>query len=246
VPGTDSAKCEDQISGRRKENRYLEVYESDYPFNNPRYINFERRAVYYFPDFIEPNYLTILRVFICFALFFFASKISYAGILILASIGGLTDFFDGALARSNPTRPEGKKTRFGVIMDPVADKLLIFSILYILIIRGDLPLLFFLFMTLGEAHLVLIPFLSYSFHIYKLIINRGYDAPRNVKHRIETVSFGRVKLHLYIYSILLILLGRLIDAKMFVFAGNILLGMGISAAFIALYLYIQRYCKNPY
>lgn len=246
MPETDSAKPEDQISGRRKENRYLEVYESDYPFNNPRYINFERKAVCYFPDFIEPNYLTILRVFICFVLFVFASKISYPGILILTSIGGLTDFFDGALARSNPTRPEGKKTRFGVIMDPVADKLLIFSILYILIIRGDLSLLFILFMIVGEAHLALIPFLSYSFQIYKLITNGGYDAPRDLKQRIETVPFGRVKLHLYIYSILLILLGRLLDAEMVVFAGHILLGMGISAAFIALYQYIRRYCKNPY
>ena len=246
MPRTESAKRKDQVFSRRKGNRYLAVYESDYPFHNPRYKHFERKAVSCFPDFIEPNYLTILRVFICFVLFVFASKICYAGILILAAIGGLTDFFDGALARSNPTRPEGKKTRFGVIMDPVADKLLIFSILYIFITRGDVPFPFILFMIVGEAHLVLIPFLSYSFQIYKVMTNGGYGAPTDLEQRIETVPFGRVKLHLYIYSVLLILLGRFIEVEMVVFAAHILLGMGISAAFVALYQYIRRYCKNPY
>jgi hypothetical protein len=95
---------------RRRERKYLPVTESDYPIKNVRYVTFENRAGSIFPEFLEPNHLTFLRIIICLILLILASELSYLAILSMTTIGGLSDFFDGALARA-----QGKKTKLGVI-----------------------------------------------------------------------------------------------------------------------------------
>ena len=229
-----------------KQTKYIPVDDSDYPVKNKKYIAFEKKAVSFFPGFIEPNYLTWLRIFLSILLFILAARLSYKAILIMTSIGGLTDFFDGALARSNPTRPQGKKTRFGVIMDPFADKLLIFSILYILLVRGDLNYIFLVLMAIGEIHIFLIPIFSYSYQVLRLLKNRKIGTTKGFKKRIEPVHFGRIKLHFYIYAIIIMLFGKIFSSMLLVQLSNILLIMGISAAILALCQYLARYWANPY
>jgi phosphatidylglycerophosphate synthase len=153
-------------------------------------------------------------------------------------IGGLSDFFDGALARA-----QGKKTKLGVMLDPLADKLLVLGILYTLTMRGDIRPIYILSMALCETHVLLIPMLSYGYQWAK---REPYRASSNARDRVQPVSFGRVKLHFYVYAVLLITIGRMMGLNMVAQMGSWFLILGISAALIALFQYVYRWVKNPY
>ncbi|NLY87391.1 MAG: CDP-diacylglycerol--glycerol-3-phosphate 3-phosphatidyltransferase [Clostridiales bacterium] len=71
-----------------------------------------------------PNKLTLLRVFMV-PLFIIVFMMGYYfAALIIFSIASLTDFFDGKIARDR-----NLITNFGKIMDPLADKILVYSAL---------------------------------------------------------------------------------------------------------------------
>ncbi|RLE41091.1 CDP-diacylglycerol--glycerol-3-phosphate 3-phosphatidyltransferase [Candidatus Woesearchaeota archaeon] len=72
-----------------------------------------------------PNFLTIFRIFLSgIFLFFIFNKdlISKVISLVIFSVATLTDFYDGYLARKL-----SQVTDFGKFLDPIADKILIFS-----------------------------------------------------------------------------------------------------------------------
>ena len=224
-----------QVAGKRG---YLPITESDYPIKNKRYIAFENRIGRVFPPFVEPNYLTFARIIICLVLLLLASQLSYLSLLIMTIIGGLSDFFDGALARA-----QAKKTKLGVMLDPLADKLLVFAVLYTLTIRGDILPAYILCMALCEIHVLLIPMLSYGYQWKRDMEARPSS---DGKDRIQPVSFGRVKVHFYVYAVLLIITGRMISSGILVTLGGWFLIMGISAALVALFQYLFRWIRNPY
>ena len=66
------------------------------------------------------------------------------------------------------------------------------------------------------------------------------------RDRIQPVSFGRVKVHFYVYAVLLIITGRMISSGILVTLGGWFLIMGISAALVALFQYLFRWIRNPY
>ena len=69
-----------------------------------------------------PNFLTLVRILtIPFFLIALAYQLYWEALLIFA-LGGITDFLDGLAARWM-----GQETRLGAYLDPVADKLLVFS-----------------------------------------------------------------------------------------------------------------------
>src|SRR5580698_8641650 len=72
-----------------------------------------------------PNRLTISRFVLTFAFLavIFAKPPYYETIaLLLFSVAGLTDYFDGKIARR-----DGLITNFGILMDPLADKIMVCS-----------------------------------------------------------------------------------------------------------------------
>jgi cardiolipin synthase len=79
-----------------------------------------------------PNLLTITRILfstlIALILIFFPSKMSYLISFILFCLAGITDFFDGWLARK-----KNKISDLGRMLDPIADKILVISTLVVLI-----------------------------------------------------------------------------------------------------------------
>jgi len=78
-----------------------------------------------------PNILTLSRIAvipIVVALFFFDSPAMRWTACTLFTLAGVTDFFDGYLARR-----EKQVSRFGRFLDPIADKLLVVSVLLMLV-----------------------------------------------------------------------------------------------------------------
>lgn len=87
-----------------------------------------------------PNRLTVLRMLMVPAVMFFmltqsiespASNIIAAAIFVLAS---LTDWFDGKIARKY-----NLVTNFGKVMDPLADKLIVFAVILCLVQTSVFP-----------------------------------------------------------------------------------------------------------
>ena len=77
-----------------------------------------------------PTMLTLSRI-IVIPFFMYVTPISnFFGVLIFG-IAALTDTFDGYLARRF-----GQVTRFGIIMDPIADKILVIAALVLLVDMG--------------------------------------------------------------------------------------------------------------
>lgn len=102
------------------------------------------------------NKLTILRLILIIPfIFFFDMGLSYSNIFIVffgrifalsifvAAI--MTDYFDGKIARKT-----GTVTDFGKIMDPIADKLLTFSCMFVLLKHDLIPLIFVLIILTRE------------------------------------------------------------------------------------------------
>ncbi|MCF6262841.1 MAG: CDP-alcohol phosphatidyltransferase family protein [Xanthomonadales bacterium] len=82
-----------------------------------------------------PNMLTILRLLAVFPLVYWLLTGAYQPALILAFIAGISDWVDGVLARRF-----GWTSRFGGVMDPLADKLMLVSLTLALAYIGEFPL----------------------------------------------------------------------------------------------------------
>ncbi len=81
-----------------------------------------------------PNTLTIVRLLLIPVYLYFFLKGEYIISGIFFSISGLTDFMDGYLARKY-----NMVTDLGKILDPLADKLTLISILAVLIYTNLIP-----------------------------------------------------------------------------------------------------------
>ncbi|MCI0537288.1 MAG: CDP-diacylglycerol--glycerol-3-phosphate 3-phosphatidyltransferase [Verrucomicrobiales bacterium] len=84
-----------------------------------------------------PNRLTISRFVLTLAfllVFFAAFPFSDTVALALFIVAGLTDYFDGKIARRDKLI-----TNFGILMDPLADKILICSAFIAFVERGLMP-----------------------------------------------------------------------------------------------------------
>lgn len=102
------------------------------------------------------NILTLLRV-VLIPVFIMAYKNEkYIGALVVFLIASLTDWLDGQIARKRNTI-----TKFGIIMDPLADKLLCITVLACLASSGKanwIPVTFVItkevLMLIGSAFLI--------------------------------------------------------------------------------------------
>ena len=87
-----------------------------------------------------PNKLTVLRmVLIPFVMFFYLATFIPHGIgkivaLVIFIIAALTDLFDGKIARKH-----NLVTNLGKFLDPIADKILTASVLFMIMADGTIP-----------------------------------------------------------------------------------------------------------
>jgi CDP-diacylglycerol---glycerol-3-phosphate 3-phosphatidyltransferase len=84
-----------------------------------------------------PNKLTLARLFLTFGfLVAFFARIPFSGTcaLILFVVASITDLYDGRIARRHKLI-----TNFGILMDPLVDKILICSAFIAFVDRGLMP-----------------------------------------------------------------------------------------------------------
>ena len=82
-----------------------------------------------------PNLLTLSRIFavpLLVALLWDAGWLGYALAFGLYCVAGITDYFDGYLARSH-----GTVSKLGQFLDPIADKIMIAAVIVMLIAAPD-------------------------------------------------------------------------------------------------------------
>ena len=83
-----------------------------------------------------PNLLTLSRIFampILVFLLWLPTRFDYALAFGLYCLMGITDYFDGYLARA-----QGAVSRLGVFLDPIADKIMVAAVIVMLIFTRDI------------------------------------------------------------------------------------------------------------
>lgn len=80
-----------------------------------------------------PTLITLSRIFVIPLFVFIAAKDPFTGALIF-SLAAITDFFDGYIARRSK-----QVTKLGILLDPIADKLLVISALIVLVDMALVP-----------------------------------------------------------------------------------------------------------
>lgn len=83
-----------------------------------------------------PNLLTLSRILavpLLVALLWSPGWLGYVLAFLLYSIAGITDYFDGYLARA-----QGTVSKLGIFLDPIADKIMVAAVLVMLIATHDI------------------------------------------------------------------------------------------------------------
>lgn len=84
-----------------------------------------------------PNLLTLSRIvavpLLAFLLWWPDWKLGYALAFVLYCLMGITDYFDGYLARSS-----GTVSKLGIFLDPIADKIMVAAVILVLTAQGIL------------------------------------------------------------------------------------------------------------
>lgn len=96
-----------------------------------------------------PNIITVLRVVLIIPFAYFAWQKNYEAAVILFLIAGASDGLDGLLAKRF-----NWQSRFGSITDPLADKILLFVALLLLVMKGHISWTLFLVSTARDLFIV--------------------------------------------------------------------------------------------
>lgn len=173
-----------------------------------------------------PNYLTLLRIVIIPIIvitFYFDDKVfAHQLSAILFACASITDFLDGYLARKY-----GWKSKIGMMLDPVADKLLITSILLMLVKFSksqEIPCL--LILTREIAVMGMREFLSQS------------------QMSIPVTKLSKIKTTMQMVSLFVLLLGTKGSHIMyFDNIGNCLLWISALLTLVTGYSYVRTYIQ---
>lgn len=168
------------------------------------------------PNGVRPNHLTVVRfVLVPFVAYFLhVSRYDIASAIFL--IAALTDWFDGALARSRR-----QITRWGIIYDPLADKVLIGAALFLIVLEH-------VNVVLGLALLV----------IEGALIVAGVQV--HVRGLVEQPNvWGKIKMVAEVIGVLLLLIALWLKIDIFVDFSTGTLAFALIAALVSVYSRIK-------
>jgi cardiolipin synthase len=166
-------------------------------------------------DFFKiPNLLTVLRIFIAAIIFIlFFTHLASEIVKWLFVVGVASDAFDGILARRL-----NQGSRLGIVLEPIADTLLVFSTILFVTFRQDLPLLIFasylVIFFVGFLNLLVIYFAENRWFAKKLEISEAaiffvyttgifylFNLPYKFWFAILSIVFGLVALFDFLWQL---------------------------------------------
>ena len=160
------------------------------------------------------NFITIARIFLAPIILVFLIFGNYLACVLLFFLAGLTDYYDGYLARKYNAESE-----LGEILDPIADKILIVFILIGLSVELDSQL-----MALLSSLII-----AREIGVAAL---RDYSARNNLSDRTKVTFLAKVKTSIQLLTIGLYLLALAISFNLLIVISDIFL---IIATFITIY-----------
>jgi CDP-diacylglycerol--glycerol-3-phosphate 3-phosphatidyltransferase len=169
------------------------------------------------PSSVLPNHLTVLRMLLVPLVVYFLYKEQYAIGVPFFLFVSLTDWFDGALARTRR-----QITEWGILYDPIADKLLIGSVLFVIVLQH-------INFVLGMC-LLLVEFSFVLIGWYKRMHDAAIE-PANV--------WGKVKMVAEVAGILLLLVALWSGIDLFVDLSNGTLAVALVAALVSVFWRIR-------
>jgi CDP-diacylglycerol--glycerol-3-phosphate 3-phosphatidyltransferase len=173
------------------------------------------------------NILTLVRILIAVVIFtFLAIKNYYLFALFLFFIAGLTDYFDGFLARKfNAT------SQLGEILDPLADKILIIFLFFGLAVN----LSSFLIGFAGSL------ILSREIWISAL---RDYNSRNNNVNATKVIYIAKIKTSVQLLTIFIYLIGLAFNKMLLIIFGDIFMIISVLVTLYTGYLYTINSFKN--
>lgn len=164
-----------------------------------------------------PNLLTLFRIILIpiFILVFFSeTPNSLLKSILIFLLAGFTDFLDGYIARKYKII-----TKAGIVLDPLADKLMLITVLSCLLIKGYIPAWVLIVIAAKEIFMILCGVFLYKKNIV---------IPSNIFGKLSTVFF-------YI-SIFVLAFSHKI--------GIYLLYFSVASAIVAFFNYVIVYTKK--
>jgi len=160
------------------------------------------------------NLLTAIRILLAPVILFFLIFEEYLICTFLFFLAGITDYFDGYLARKYKA-----ESQLGEILDPIADKILVVFILIGLSVNFHSYLMavmssFIISRELGVAAL------------------RDFAARNNMSHKTKVTFLAKSKTAIQLFTIMLYLIALSLDLNLLIIIGDISL---IAATLITLY-----------
>jgi len=173
----------------------------------------KRVVLKYLPDSVTPNKVTSFRV-LATPIVFLLILYGYYGLGAFAFLFvAFTDAVDGSLART-----KNQITKFGILFDPLADKLLIGAMVLLLVFR------YFDFWLgvaiLGIEIIFIVSALFSGYRIKKIRMANGW---------------GKIKMFLQVLAVFITLMALLLDFPELLSVAALIFGVAIGAAVLSLF-----------
>lgn len=166
-----------------------------------------------------PNLLTLVRILLVAPVAWAIWTGDFRFALLLLVIAAISDLLDGALARRF-----NWQSQFGATIDPVADKLLVFTLAVLLTVNGHVPLWLALIVVMRDVVILA------GAGVYRMLFGHLDVAPTwisKVNTAVQLVVLGMVLLALCRFGVMSDWLGRLLDPWGFVLVGALGVWSGV-------------------
>lgn len=173
-------------------------------------------ALPFIPRFVKPNHLTAARFLATpFVVWWLANGIQTSGIILFLLVA-FTDALDGSLARVR-----NQVTEWGKLFDPLADKLLICSVVFVLVLKYVDPYAAGVIIVL-EALIVI-----------SALVKKWVNSSANIQANV----WGKIKMVLQVTGVLIMLLSIIFQLDTLLVFSKGSFYLAIAFAIISLFTY---------
>ncbi len=168
-----------------------------------------------FPRWVLPNHLTALRLFLTpFVIWLFWQEQYLVGGLLFI-LTSFTDALDGAMARTR-----SQVTDFGKVFDPLADKILICTVVYIMVLK---------YVNLYAAWVIII--------LEFIILSAAFIKKTSGSQNIQSNIWGKIKMNLQVWGVVILVLSVVFNIEQLLAVSQGTFYLAIAFAILSLFTY---------